>query len=254
MDNFIDKLAEKLNMQGGMPQGGSQGQGTGGFRTPPPAAQMPAQEPYAEQNMSFGGGARSVTPPQQQQPFPPSFTAAPAGNGGINELENEILQLSRFIKESDSRQIELLTELLRQNGAAQQEALQNMIAAAFRQSTSQQGTMLQQTITSAVESAFMSGTAVNRDEPDDSGELKELISTEKADIMKQLTQLEEHVHKENVKCYRNVQAVITEQSKSGGSQGLDKPIKLIKITTSVTVILLAINVVLTILNLVGVFF
>lgn len=253
MDNFIDKLAEKLNMQGGMPQGAPQGPSPGGFRTPPPAAQMPVQEPYADQSMSFGGGARSVTPPPQpQQPFPPSFTAAPAGNG-IEELENEILQLSRFIKESDSRQIELLTELLRQNGAAQQETLQNMIAAAFRQSTSQQGTMLQQTITSAVESAFMSGGVVNREEPADSGELKELISAEKADIMKQLTQLEEHVHKENVKCYRNVQAVITEQSKSGGGQELDKTIKLIKTTTSVTVILLAVNVVLTILNLVGIF-
>lgn len=62
-------------------------------------------------------------------------------------------------------------------------------------------------------------------------------------LSKYYSDMEEHVHKENVKCYRNVQAAITEQSSQVVEQNR-KSLTLLKIFTIASTVLTLVNIVL----------
>ena len=62
-------------------------------------------------------------------------------------------------------------------------------------------------------------------------------------LSKYYSDMEEHVHKENVKCYRNVQAAITEQSTQVVEQNR-KSLTLLKIFTIASAVLTLVNIVL----------
>ena len=78
------------------------------------------------------------------------------------------------------------------------------------------------------------------EQPEQKEEAADPLSTT---LSKYYSDMEEHVHKENVKCYRNVQAAITEQSTQVVEQNR-KSLTLLKIFTIASTVLTLVNIVL----------
>ena len=65
-------------------------------------------------------------------------------------------------------------------------------------------------------------------------------------------ELEEHVHKECVKCYRNVQSALTEQN-TEANNGITKSVSGLRVMVLVSLLLNIVTVALTVCNILGLF-
>ena len=171
MDNFMDRLVEKINAQGTMRNG-------------------------SMQNSSDMGNMQRITPMQQM------ITEA--------NLVNQTELITQIVQEGNEKQIALMAQILKQNEEKNKEVLEALVAL--------------ETLTA---------------------QYKENIDKiEKLDkIDESFEKAEEHVHKESVKCYRNTQAVIVEQSEVYNTKmnGMTQQVSGIKSLLIALLILLVLN-------------
>lgn len=85
--------------------------------------------------------------------------------------------------------------------------------------------------------------AAEAEKPEEPAQQEEAADPMTTALSKYYSDMEEHVHKENVKCYRNVQAAITEQSTQVVEQNR-KSLTLLKIFTIASTVLTLVNIVL----------
>ena len=96
----------------------------------------------------------------------------------------------------------------------------------------------------------LNGFAKTAQEEDEGGEKPAPLSAEDAE--KYYKELEEHVHKECVKCYRNVQSALTEQN-AEANNGVTKSVSGLRIMVLVSLLLNIVTVALTVCNILGLF-
>lgn len=142
-----------------------------------------------------------------------------------NVSESKLEAISNLIKENDSKQLECIVSLMDQEGeereiakemilqkiAGLNEPIQNMELNLNQSVKSIDGSM--QGIAAAVQSIElrMNDLDVILEQMRTEQSFEPEKTAESIDET-QFTELEDHVHKENVKCYRNVQACVMEQS------------------------------------------
>lgn len=91
----------------------------------------------------------------------------------------------------------------------------------------------------------LNGFAKGEAAEEEAAEKPALLTAEAADNY--YKELEDHVHKECVKCYRNVQSALTEQNEET-AKGLGKSVSGMRIMVLITLILSAINLLITVLG------
>ena len=91
----------------------------------------------------------------------------------------------------------------------------------------------------------LNGFAKNEPEEDEAADKVVPLSQEAADNY--YKELEEHVHKECVKCYRNVQSALTEQN-GEANKGLEKSVSGMRIMVLITMLVSIINLLFTLLD------
>ncbi len=96
----------------------------------------------------------------------------------------------------------------------------------------------------------LNGFARNAETEEDEASKVIPLSAEDAD--KYYKDLEEHVHKECVKCYRNVQSALTEQN-TEANNGVAKSVSGLRIMVLVSLLLNIVTVALTVCNILGLF-
>ena len=138
----------------------------------------------------------------------PQYSAGP--DTRRRENSDKVEQLMSLMRENDSKQLECIAAMFSQESedhAQSREAMQQslrLLQNSVQQSLQESKTSLQNmdsSLQSISESMRQLQTEQSYEQPTTAG-----ISAE------QLQDIEEHIHKENVKCYRNVQASVMEQS------------------------------------------
>ena len=95
----------------------------------------------------------------------------------------------------------------------------------------------------------LNGFAKNNEEEEEGSKPAPLTAEEASNLY---SQLEDHVHKECVKCYRNVQQALTEQNAEANS-GVEKSVSGLRIMVLISMLLGFVSVALQVCNILGLF-
>ena len=120
--------------------------------------------------------------------------------------ENKVEQLMNLMRENDSKQLECIAAMFNQESEEHEQASQALVQSVQEMRHSLQSVNvtvqgMEASLRSISDTIQQMQTEQSYEQPVAGGI-----------AMEQLQDLEEHVHKENVKCYRNVQASVMEQA------------------------------------------
>lgn len=120
--------------------------------------------------------------------------------------ENKVEQLMNLMRENDSKQLECIAAMFNQESEEHEHASQALVQSVQEMRHSLQSVNvtvqgMEASLRSISDTIQQMQTEQSYEQPVAGGI-----------AMEQLQDLEEHVHKENVKCYRNVQASVMEQA------------------------------------------
>ena len=171
----------------------------------------------------------------------------------LNEIKNAVSGLvssSEEVKNSSSELRDSIRQSMQEMSTRQAAPMQELTV----DFTSEKDEIIgavgdNRAILNMIRQDVLNGFAKNAQE--DEGEEKPApLSAEDAD--KYYKELEEHVHKECVKCYRNVQSALTEQNAEANS-GVTKTVSGLRIMVLVSLLLNIVTVALTVCNILGLF-
>lgn len=130
--------------------------------------------------------------------------------------ENKVDQLMGLMRDNDSKQIECIAAMFNQEGEEREQTKHEILQAVQNtgmtvQDTQQSVQVMGASVQNMDTTLHNIAVAMQQMQTEQSYE-QEPQMTIGGITQEQLQDLEEHVHKENVKCYRNVQASVMEQA------------------------------------------